>query len=60
MANLGMSNTHVNQFDGSVTDRRLIAAQSASRRRRLQTGINIVLVTAAFLFVVALVFGLPG
>jgi hypothetical protein len=55
-----MSNTHVNQFDGSVTDKRLIAAQSASRRRKLQTGLNIALVAAAFLFVVALVCGLPG
>jgi hypothetical protein len=60
MANLGMSNTHVNQFDGSVTDKRLIAARSASRRRRLQMGLNIALVAAAFLFVVALVCGLPG
>ncbi|PZM09708.1 hypothetical protein [Rhizobium tubonense] len=60
MANLGISNTHVNHFDGSVNSKRLLAAQSASRRRKLQTGLNVALIAAAFLFVVALVCGLPG
>jgi|GraSoiStandDraft_26_1057304.scaffolds.fasta_scaffold545576_1 hypothetical protein len=60
MANLGMFHTHVNQFDGSVTQKRLLAAQSASRRRRFQNGLNVALIAAAFLFVVALIFGLPG
>jgi hypothetical protein len=60
MANLDISNTHVNRFCDSLGDKRLIAAQGASRRRRIQTGLNIFLVSAAFLFVAALVCGLPG
>ncbi|MDE1992892.1 MAG: hypothetical protein KGI75_10340 [Rhizobiaceae bacterium] len=49
MANLGMSNTHVNQFDGSK--------RAASTRHKIQTAINVALFSAAFLFVAAIVCG---
>lgn len=50
MANLGMSNTHVNQFDGSK--------RAAKTRQKIQTAIHVVLFSAAFLFVAAIVCGL--
>ncbi|MBB3594618.1 hypothetical protein FHX08_005022 [Rhizobium sp. BK529] len=52
MANLGMSNTHVNQY-GSVP-----AKKPVTTRHRIQTAIHATFFTAAFLFVVAMVFGL--
>jgi hypothetical protein len=56
MANLGISHTHVNQ-QGSVTSKRS-GAQSASTRHKLQTVLHVVLFSAAFLFVAAIVCGL--
>lgn len=50
MANLGMSNTHVNQFDGSK--------RAAKTRHRIQTAVHVVLFSAAFLFVAAIVCGI--
>lgn len=50
MANLGISNTHVNQFDGSK--------RAAKTRHKIQMAINVVLFSAAFLFVAAIVCGI--
>jgi len=50
MANFGMLNTHVKQFDGS---KRITAT-----RRSIQTAIHVALFSAAFLFVAAIVFGI--
>lgn len=50
MANLGISNTHVNQFDGSK--------RAATTRHKIQMAINVVLFSAAFLFVAAIVCGI--
>lgn len=49
MANLGVSNTHVNQFDGSK--------RTVKTRHKIQTAVNVVLFSAAFLFVAAIVLG---
>jgi hypothetical protein len=49
MANLGLSNTHVNRFNEGK--------RNASRRHRLQTAVHVGLFSAAFLFVVAIVCG---
>ncbi|MDL2399676.1 hypothetical protein [Rhizobium mayense] len=49
MTNLGMSNTHVNQFDGSK--------RVAATRHKIQTAIHVALFSAAFLFVAAIVIG---
>jgi hypothetical protein len=57
MANLGISNTHVNQ-NGSVTGKRYAAAQSGSTRHKLQAVLHVALFSAAFLFVAAIVCGL--
>ena len=54
MANLGISHTHANHY-GSVP-----AKKPLSMRGKLQLGINAALLTAAFAFVAALVFGLIG
>lgn len=50
MANLGISNAHVNQFDGSK--------RAAKTRQKIQTAIHVVLFSAAFLFVAAIVCGI--
>lgn len=50
MANLGISNTHVNQFDGSK--------RAAKTRHKIQTAIHVALFSAAFLFVAAIVCGI--
>ncbi len=50
MANLGISNTHVNQFDGSK--------RAAKTRQKIQTAIHVALFSAAFLFVAAIVCGI--
>lgn len=49
MANLGMSNTHVNQFDSK---------RAAKTRHKIQTAVHVVLFSAAFLFVAAIVCGI--
>ncbi|MBB5573732.1 MULTISPECIES: hypothetical protein [Rhizobium] len=50
MANLGMSNTHVNQFDGSK--------RVATTRSKIQTAIHVALFSAAFVFIAAIVCGI--
>ncbi len=50
MANLGISNTHVNQFDGSK--------RAVKTRHKIQTVIHVALFSAAFLFVAAIVCGI--
>jgi hypothetical protein len=54
MADLGMQHTHVNHY-GSVP-----AKKPLSARGKLQLGIHAALLTAAFAFVAAFVFGLIG
>ncbi len=54
MADLGISHTHVNQY-GSVP-----AKKPVSTRQKIHLAINAALITAAFLFVAALVCGLVG
>lgn len=50
MANLGMSNTHVNRFDASK--------RAAATRHKIHTAINVSLCSAAFIFVAAIVCGI--
>lgn len=50
MANLGISNTHVNRFNGSK--------RAANTRQKIQTAVHVVLFSAAFLFVAAIVCGI--
>ncbi|MEF0940445.1 hypothetical protein [Rhizobium sp. BR 362] len=50
MANLGISNTHVNQFDGSK--------RVETTRNKIQTAIYVALFSAAFIFVAAIVCGI--
>ena len=57
MANLGMSNTHVNRFEGSANSKR---AANAATRHKIQTAIHVVLFSAAFLFVAPMVCGVLG
>jgi hypothetical protein len=57
MANLGMSNAHVNQLNGSVTDKRFHAVRNASTRHKIQTAFYVTLFSAAFIFVAAIVCG---
>lgn len=54
MADLGISHTHANHY-GSVS-----AKKPLSVRGKLQLGVHAVLLTAAFAFVAAFVFGLIG
>ena len=54
MADFGISHAHVNQY-GSVQTKK-----PATARSRIQLAINATLVTAAFVFVAALVFGVVG
>ncbi len=54
MADLGISHAHVNQY-GSVQTKKPVTARS-----KIQLAVHATLVTAAFLFVAALVFGLLG
>ncbi|WP_179363783.1 hypothetical protein [Rhizobium sophoriradicis] len=54
MAELGISHTHVNHY-GSVPTKKPHTA-----RHRLQTVLHGTIFTAAFLFVVAMVFGVVG
>jgi len=54
MADLGISHAHVNQY-GSVQTKR-----PATARSKIQLAIHTALVTAAFVFVAALVFGVVG
>ena len=54
MADLGIQHTHANHY-GSVP-----AKKPLSTRGRLHLALNSVLLTAAFAFVAALVFGLIG
>ncbi len=56
MANLGISNTHVNQFDRPLPRNRAAGAKG-SMRHRLQTALHVGLFVAAFLFVAAIVCG---
>lgn len=54
MANLDISNSPVNRFDGSVEWTRPAGGPA---RHRLQTVINVALFSAAFIFVAAVVCG---
>jgi len=54
MADLGISHAHVNQY-GSVQ-----AKKPVTTRSKIQLAVHATLVTAAFLFVAALVFGIVG
>jgi hypothetical protein len=54
MADLGMSNAHVNRFGGSADLTRL---GNGATRRKLQTVIHVALFSAAFIFIAAIVCG---
>lgn len=60
MANLGLSNTHVNPLNSSAAAKRLVAARTAAGREKLKTAFHVVLFFAAFLFVAAIVCGVLG
>jgi hypothetical protein len=54
MADLGIPHAHVNQYRPAQT------ARPATRRSKIQLIVHATLVTAAFVFVAALVFGILG
>jgi hypothetical protein len=57
MAHWGISNTQVNQLDGSVAGKRPSASASVSMRHKFLTVFHVALFSAAFIFVAALVCG---
>jgi len=58
MANLGLSNASASGLGKASGRRRLTVTTSASKRRRLETALHVVLFAAAFVFVAAIVCGI--
>jgi predicted phage tail protein len=57
MAHWGISNTHVNQLGDTASSKRSPTTRNADLRKKMQTVFHVALLSAAFVFVAAIVCG---